>query len=84
MEEENNIKYKNTVYTLNVICNKLENLDNSMRAFQDTLKRSLLIDGETLRQISIEEIIDTLDEANENIKNDIVPLMKAEIGDSYD
>jgi len=81
MEEDTSIAYRQTHYILDVIDNKLENLEDSMRSFQDTLGRSLLIDGIPPEEEKIKKMIRALNEVSTNIKNDTLPFIENEIGD---
>lgn len=77
--EEKRIKYKNIVYRLRIINNKIENLDNSIYSLRETVKKSITIDDEGLKEDNLKEINEILDDIESNIKGDIIPSLNNKI-----
>lgn len=78
-DEEKRIKYKNIVYRLRIINNKIENLDNSIYSLKETVKKSITINDEGLKEDNLKEINEILDSISSNIKGDIIPSLNNKI-----
>ena len=78
-DEEKRIKYKNIVYRLKVINNKIENLDNDILSLKGTVKKSIAINDEGLKEDDLKEINKILDSIASNIKGDIIPSLNNKI-----
>lgn len=78
-DEEKRIKYKNIVYRLRVINNKIEDLDNIIYSLKETIKKSITINDEGLKEETLKEINETLGTVSSNIKEDIIPSINNKI-----
>ena len=78
-DEEKKVKYKNIVYRLRVINNKIEELDNSISILKGTTKKSISIDNKGLKEEEMENMNILLKSVSSNIKGTIIPSLKNKI-----
>lgn len=78
-DEEKRIKYKNIVYRLKIINNKIENLDNDIFLLKEIIKKSITINDVGLKEDNLKEINKNLDSISSNIKGDIIPSLNNKI-----
>lgn len=78
-DEEKRIRYKNIVYRLRIINNKIEDLDNSISSLKEAVKKSITIDDEGLKEDNLKDINKNLDSASSNIRGNIIPSLNDKI-----
>ena len=78
-DEEKRIRYKNIVYRLRIINNKIEDLDNSISSLKEAVKKSITIDDEGLKEDNLKDINKSFDSASSNIRGNIIPSLNNKI-----
>lgn len=78
-EEEKKARYKNIVYRLKIINNKINDLNSSISGLKYTIKRSITINDTTFKEDTIDNINSNLKDTSESIKDNIIPSINRKI-----
>lgn len=76
---ENKAQYEKIVYHLRIISNKIADLDNSVCTAKETLKRSIVIDNQGLKEEILESISTDLNYISSDINQIIIPSLNRKI-----
>ena len=79
MTDEEKTRYKNIVYRLRVINNKVESLESSIANLKTTLKKSVSINDKGLKEEILDDANDKLNSVTSNIKGYIIPQINNKI-----
>lgn len=78
-EEEKKIVYRNVVYRLRIITNKIDNLNSNMSSTKNTIKQNITINDQGFKEKDINDIINSLNNISYSIKNNIIPSLNRKI-----
>lgn len=78
-EEQKRIRYRNIVYRLWIINNKIEQLNNSISSLKQTTKNSILINEQVLEEEKLNDINNDLVNISYSIRGNIIPSLNYKI-----
>ena len=79
IDEDKKNRLRNVVYRLRIISNKIEDLESSISGTKETLKRSLTIDDKGLKEETLNELCNGLNQGAKSIKQNIIPSLNNKI-----
>ena len=79
LDETKIAKYKNIVYRLNIINNKITDLNFSISSLRRKMDKYIMIDDEIVKEDLLKKINRNLNNTSYSIKNNIIPSLNNKI-----